>query len=94
MRRRPVGFSEGNIGYQVAHMRSVWLVPALVLMACPAEVSRPVDAGPPVVVEINPRLTSSYLGYRQLTDDNIPARLLDTNAPALRWKSEPVTFTV
>lgn len=48
----------------------------------------------PVLIEINPRLTSSYLGYRQLTDDNIPARLLDANAPALRWKSESVTFTV
>ena len=50
--------------------------------------------GEPVLIEINPRLTSSYLGYRQLTDDNIPARLLDANTPALRWKSEPVTFTV
>lgn len=48
----------------------------------------------PVLIEINPRLTSSYLGYRQLTDDNIPARLLDAHATALRWKSEPVTFTV
>lgn len=48
----------------------------------------------PVLIEINPRLTSSYLGYRQLTDDNIPVRLLDPNAPVLRWKSEPVTFTV
>ena len=48
----------------------------------------------PVLIEINPRLTSSYLGYRQMTDDNIPARLLDANSPALRWKSEPFTFTV
>ncbi len=48
----------------------------------------------PVLIEINPRLTSSYLGYRQLTDDNIPARLLDPNSAPLRWKSEPVTFTV
>lgn len=48
----------------------------------------------PVLIEINPRLTSSYLGYRRLTDDNIPARLLDANAPALRWKSETITFTV
>lgn len=50
--------------------------------------------GEPILIEINPRLTSSYLGYRQLTDDNIPARLLAANVPALRWKSEPVTFTV
>lgn len=48
----------------------------------------------PVLIEINPRLTSSYLGYRQLTNDNIPARLLDANTPPLRWKSEPITFTV
>jgi predicted ATP-grasp superfamily ATP-dependent carboligase len=48
----------------------------------------------PVLIEINPRLTSSYLGYRQLTDDNIPARLLDANMEPLRWKSESVTFTV
>ncbi len=48
----------------------------------------------PVLIEINPRLTTSYLGYRQLTDDNIPARLLKANSPPLRWKSEPITFTV
>src|SRR5439155_13592432 len=35
----------------------------------------------PVLIEINPRLTASYIGYRQLTDDNIPARLLDANTP-------------
>lgn len=54
------------------------------------------DAAPqePVLIEINPRLTSSYLGYRQLTDGNIPARLLDPGSPRLRWKSETVTFTV
>ena len=54
------------------------------------------DASPPqpTLIEINPRLTSSYLGYRQLTDDNIPARLLATNSEPLRWKSAPVTFTV
>lgn len=48
----------------------------------------------PVIIEINPRLTSSYLGYRQLTDDNIAARLLDASVTPLRWKSEAVTFTV
>ncbi len=48
----------------------------------------------PVLIEINPRLTTSYLGYRTLTDDNIPARLLDANVPPLWWKSEPVTFMV
>lgn len=48
----------------------------------------------PVLIEINPRLTSSYLGYRQLTDDNIPARLLDPNTTPLRWKSQTVVFSV
>lgn len=48
----------------------------------------------PVLIEINPRLTSSYLGYRHLTDDNIPARLLVADRPPLRWKSEATTFTV
>ena len=54
------------------------------------------DVSPPepTLIEINPRLTSSYLGYCQLTDDNIPARLLDESAPPLRWKGNPVTFTV
>ena len=48
----------------------------------------------PVLIEINPRLTSSYLGYRQLTDDNIPARLLAADSSPLAWKSEPVTFVI
>ena len=48
----------------------------------------------PVLIEINPRLTTSYLGYRLLTDDNIAARLIDPSTPPLRWKSEVVTFTV
>jgi predicted ATP-grasp superfamily ATP-dependent carboligase len=49
--------------------------------------------GEPVLIEINPRLTTSYLGYRTLTDDNIAARLLDSSTPPLRWKSDAVTFT-
>jgi hypothetical protein len=39
-------------------------------------------------------MTSSYLGYRQLTDDNIPARLLDAGSNRLRWKHDTVTFVV
>jgi predicted ATP-grasp superfamily ATP-dependent carboligase len=30
----------------------------------------------PVLVEINPRLTTSYLGYRKLMDDNLAERIL------------------
>jgi predicted ATP-grasp superfamily ATP-dependent carboligase len=55
---------------------------------------RSLPQGQPVLIEINPRLTTSYLGYRLLTDDNIAARLIDPSAPPLRWKSEAVTFTV
>ncbi len=53
-----------------------------------------VPHGEPVLIEINPRLTSSYLGYRQLTDDNIPARLLHAASPPLVWKPEAVTFAI
>lgn len=48
----------------------------------------------PQLIEINPRLTSSYLGYRQLTDDNIPARLLGLAGEPLRWKKNAVEFDV
>ncbi|MCH7688058.1 MAG: ATP-grasp domain-containing protein [Planctomycetes bacterium] len=30
----------------------------------------------PVIVEINPRLTTSYLGYRELMDENLAERML------------------
>jgi predicted ATP-grasp superfamily ATP-dependent carboligase len=48
------------------------------------------DADPtaPLIVEINPRLTTSYVGYRQLCDGNIAARLLGTAVrPALAKSS-------
>jgi predicted ATP-grasp superfamily ATP-dependent carboligase len=32
------------------------------------------------IVEINPRLTTSYVGYRRLTSDNLAARMLDAKA--------------
>jgi len=48
----------------------------------------------PMLVEINPRLTTSYLGYRTLARDNLAAWLLPqsrtTNAP--RWRHARVTF--
>lgn len=48
----------------------------------------------PLLVEINPRLTTSYLGYRTLARDNLAAWLLPrsrtTHAP--RWRSVRVTF--
>jgi predicted ATP-grasp superfamily ATP-dependent carboligase len=41
----------------------------------------------PLLVEINPRLTTSYLGYRALTDENLAERIL---FPERRWR--PITW--
>jgi predicted ATP-grasp superfamily ATP-dependent carboligase len=48
----------------------------------------------PVVVEINPRLTTSYAGYRRLTDENLAERMLGRGADLLpiRWRAERVSF--
>ena len=48
-----------------------------------------------VVVEINPRLTTSYLGYRRLTEENLAERILFPNkfSNPIRWLSETITFT-
>ncbi len=50
------------------------------------------------VIEINPRLTTSYVGLRQLALDNLAAAMLTLAAgggvPALRWRPGPVVFCV
>ncbi len=48
-----------------------------------------------LVVEINPRLTTSYLGYRALADRNLAEYLLPSSRreEPLRWKPETVRFT-
>lgn len=50
----------------------------------------------PMLVEINPRLTTSYIAYRRLCADNLLAKLTDiTNRvpPALRWRTDRrITF--
>jgi tyramine---L-glutamate ligase len=48
----------------------------------------------PLLVEINPRLCTSYLGYRRLTDDNL-ARLMLPRWPkkSITWKDRRVRFT-
>ena len=53
------------------------------------------DHGPPLVVEINPRLTTSYLGYRRLSTDNLAAWVLGRRKPDERpdWGQGPVDFT-
>jgi len=55
----------------------------------------PYDASqPPTIVEINPRLTTSYLGYRQLAEENLGERLIsETTLPMpVRWKRGSVAF--
>ena len=47
------------------------------------------------VIDINPRLTTSYLGYRRLTDDNLAERLLfpERSFPPIRWNDATVRFS-
>ena len=53
-----------------------------------------VEPHSPLVVEINPRLTTSYVGYRQLCVSNIAARILrgDATESPLSWKANAVVF--
>jgi predicted ATP-grasp superfamily ATP-dependent carboligase len=49
----------------------------------------------PLVVEINPRLTTSYVGYRRMTDANLAERMLSPVDPApIVWRAGPVAFNV
>ena len=47
------------------------------------------------VVEINPRLCTSYVGYRRLADENLMARMLlrSTEQP-VKWKAGRVVFDI
>ncbi len=49
----------------------------------------------PVIVDINPRLTTSYLGYRLLTNDNIAERILlpGRYSVGIDWKDHRVAFS-
>lgn len=44
----------------------------------------------PLIVEINPRLTTSYTGYRYFTQDNLAMRIVnsETEYPPIRWETE------
>lgn len=46
----------------------------------------------PLVVEINPRLTTSYLGYRRLTSNNLGEWLLGSPTFSPNWKRGHVEF--
>lgn len=48
----------------------------------------------PIVVEINPRPTTSYTGYRRLTDENLAERLLtpEMDERPILWRDERVSY--
>lgn len=50
----------------------------------------------PVIVEINPRLTTAYLGYRQLTHDNLAQRMLANHVAdrPILWADHSVAIAV
>lgn len=54
------------------------------------------DGSADVAIEINPRLTTSYIGLRRLAQFNLAEALLatvtDGRPPAWNWRSEPVVF--
>jgi len=48
----------------------------------------------PLLVEINPRLTTSYVGYHRLTATNLAGGLLDpASLPPIDWNAGRVAFT-
>lgn len=49
----------------------------------------------PLLVEINPRLTTSYVGYRRLTDDNLAERMLFPERPVakIHWMPRRATYS-
>lgn len=46
----------------------------------------------PIVVEVNPRLTTSYIGYRALCPENIVRHWLEARPEPLRWRPNTITF--
>ncbi|HEY1858876.1 MAG TPA: ATP-grasp domain-containing protein [Gemmataceae bacterium] len=54
------------------------------------------DGSDDVVIEINPRLTTSYVGLRALAESNLAEAMLrvvdDCSFPALRWRDGSVVF--
>ena len=46
----------------------------------------------PIICEINPRLTTAYLGYRELAVENLAARMLLPNPEPIAWKGGRVRF--
>ena len=56
----------------------------------------PEDGSEDVVIEINPRLTTSYAGLRRLANSNLAEMLLavakGTTLPSLTWRATPIRF--
>jgi predicted ATP-grasp superfamily ATP-dependent carboligase len=53
----------------------------------------PEDSPHVLVVEANPRLTTSYLGYRALANENLAARILQpARAAPIAWKANGIEF--
>jgi predicted ATP-grasp superfamily ATP-dependent carboligase len=46
----------------------------------------------PILVEINPRLTTSYIGYRRLCRQNLMAAMLAGGTEALTWSEASFSF--
>ena len=52
----------------------------------------PADGTGPTIVEINPRMTTSYLGYRRLGRHNLAEAMFRGVDGPLEWRTEPVEF--
>jgi predicted ATP-grasp superfamily ATP-dependent carboligase len=53
------------------------------------------DGSQDYAIEVNPRLTTSYLGYRRLSTTNLAGAMLTVcqgGTPALQWRPGPVHF--
>lgn len=51
------------------------------------------DDQPVQLLELNPRLTTSYLGYRELTEDSLALRMIDSSQKQpIRWTDQTVHF--
>lgn len=52
------------------------------------------DQHNPVLMEVNPRLTTSFIGYSELTDVSILSKILDNQSivKPIDWKDVPVSF--
>jgi predicted ATP-grasp superfamily ATP-dependent carboligase len=78
-------------------MRALHCFPVLLgYVGVDAVLGMAVDGSGDRAIEINPRMTTSYVGLRALTDDNLVAASLvvaDWGMPNVRWRTGSVTFS-